>query len=138
MLKGMLDQNYIRNFFISIGFPIRPLSKLYEDDLKTIKMFLVYRITPYARPLNVLITDLRSFHLCKTFYMVDTRLKMQLAGLDSNTCGRKSLVYIIDCGIGVRFYHLPGSEHYKLIHINRFCVFTHHQTLFHDKHSKKY
>ena len=59
MYKGVLDQNWIRDFFRSIGYPIGPPSKLYQDILATIKIVLAHIITPQHIPLDVLITDLR-------------------------------------------------------------------------------
>ena len=56
MYTGVLDQNWIRDFFRSIGYPIGPPSKIYEDNQATIKIVLVDIITPQARLLGVLIT----------------------------------------------------------------------------------
>ena len=86
---GLLDQNFIRNFFRSIGYPIGPPSKLYPYNQATIKIFLADRITPQARPLGGLITDIHKFHLRKTFDMVDTRSNMQLSDLNSKPHGGK-------------------------------------------------
>ena len=77
----MLYQNLIRNFFRSIGYPIVPPSKLYEDNQATIKIVSEERITPQARPLDTLITDIHEIHICKKFYTVDTISNMQLADL---------------------------------------------------------
>ena len=134
----MLDKNCIRNFFRLIGYPIGPSSNLYEDNQATIKIVLVYSITPQYRPLNLLITTLCGICLCKTFDMVDTRSNMQLADINSMPHGEKNLIDIIDRSIVVLLYPPPGSEHYKLLCLNRFRLSTHHQTPSHDKHSKKY
>ena len=45
---------------------------------------------------------------------------MQLSDLNSNPHGRKSLRDIIYHAIGVHFYPPPGSEHYKLIFLEKF------------------
>ena len=37
MYKGVLDQNWIRDLFRSIGYPIGPPSKIYEDNQATIE-----------------------------------------------------------------------------------------------------
>ena len=72
MYTGVLYHNYIINFYISIGYPIGPPSKLYENNKSTIKLlFLADSITPQSRPINILITDLHDHFLCRTFYMVD-------------------------------------------------------------------
>ena len=62
---------------------------IYEDIQETIKRVLAYRITSQAIPLNVLITALHKLCLGKTFEMVDTRSKMQLAELNSKPHGVK-------------------------------------------------
>ena len=64
-------------------------SKLYEDKQATIKRVLADRITPQARYINVLITDIHEIHICKTFYMVDTISNMHLSDLDSKPHVRK-------------------------------------------------
>ena len=63
--------------------------------------------------------------------MVDTISNMQISDLNSNPNDRKSLIYIIERAIGVRFYPPPGSEHYKLLCLYRFHRYTH----INDKHS---
>ena len=73
---GVLDQNWIRNFFRSIYYPIGPPLKLCEENQATIKILLADRITPQARTINILITALREIYLRKTFDMVGTRSNM--------------------------------------------------------------
>ena len=63
MYKVVLDQNLIIGFFRSIGYPIRPPSKLYEDNQATIKIILADRITPQSRPIDVLIASLHKLYL---------------------------------------------------------------------------
>ena len=65
MYKGVLDQNWIRNFLRSIGYPILISSKLYEDKKSRIKSVLENRITPQVRSLDVLITALYELHIWK-------------------------------------------------------------------------
>ena len=60
--KGVLDQIWIRDFFRSVGYPIGPPSKLYEENRAKIKIVLAYIITPQTRPLNVIITALHKLH----------------------------------------------------------------------------
>ena len=55
MCKGVLYKDWIRDFFRSIGYPIGPPSKNYQNNQATIKILMVYRITPQARPIDVLI-----------------------------------------------------------------------------------
>ena len=57
---------------------------------------------------------------------------MQLSDIDSKTHGRKSLRDIIDRVIGVRLYPPPGSEHYKLLRLDKF----HGSTYINDNQSK--
>ena len=85
---------------ISIGYPIGPPSKLYEDNQATIIRVLVDIITPQSRPLDFLITALHEIHLIKTYDMVDTRSNMQHADLNSKPQGRKILRDIIYRVIG--------------------------------------
>ena len=82
MYTGLLDQNWIRDFFRSIGYPIGPPSKNYQNNQATIKILMVDRITPQARPIDLLITALHEFSLRNTFEMMYTRSKMQLAYLN--------------------------------------------------------
>ena len=67
MYTGVLYQNCIRNFYRSIGYPIGLPSKLYKDIQATIKRVLADRISPQARPLDVLITALQNLCLQNTF-----------------------------------------------------------------------
>ena len=115
MYKGVLDIKYMRDFFISIGYPIGPPSKLNEENQETIKIVMPDRITTQARPLDVLITALHELHLRKKIEMVNTRSNVQLADLNSKPHGGKSLRNIIDRAIGVRFNTPPGSLHYQQI-----------------------
>ena len=89
MYTGMLDQNWIINFYRSIDYPIGTPSKLYEDDQAKIRSFLEEMITPQARPLGVLITYLCEIHIRKTFYMVDKSSNIQLSDINSKLHGRK-------------------------------------------------
>ena len=101
MYTGVLDQNWIRNFFRSIGYPIGPPSNLYEDNQATIKILLEDRITIQARPLDFLIASLHELHLIKPFEMLDTRSNVQLSDHNFKPCGRKSVRNLIDNAIGV-------------------------------------
>ena len=62
MYTGLLDQNWIKDFFRSIGYLIGPPSKLYEDNQAKIKSVMSDRITPQNRPLDVLINALHELH----------------------------------------------------------------------------
>ena len=57
---------------------------------------------------------------------------MQLSDLNSKLHGRKSLSYIINGTIGVYFVPKPGSEHYKLLLLNRL----HESNNINNNHSK--
>ena len=96
MYTGLLDQNWIRNFFRSIGYHIGPPLKLYLDNQATTKRVLVDIITPQARPLGVIIAALHELHLQKTFEMVDTRSNMQLADLNFKPRGGITLRDLVD------------------------------------------
>ena len=77
-----------------------------------------------------------SYRLQNKFYMVDKRSNMQLADIKSNPRGGKILIDISDRAIGVRVYPPSGSEHYKLLRLDRLHGSTCHQKPLHDKHSK--
>ena len=62
---GVLDSNWVRNFFKPIGSSIGTPSKLYEDNQATIKRFLAHQIKPQARPPEILITALHELCLRK-------------------------------------------------------------------------
>ena len=125
MYTGVLYQNWIINFYRSIGWPIGPPSKLYDDNQAIIKRFLVEIINTQSRPLSVLITDLHELHVQKTFEMVDTRSKMQLSDLNSDPHVRKGLRDLIDRMIVVCFYPPPGSQYHKLLCLDKFHGYTH-------------
>ena len=55
----------MRDLFRSIGYTIGTQSKLYEENQATIKGVMADRISPQARPLDVLITALHEIHLRK-------------------------------------------------------------------------
>ena len=122
MQTGVLDQNWIRNFFRSIDYPIGLPSKIYKNSQETITIVLADRITPQARYLNILITALHELHLRKTFDMVDPRSNMHLANLNYKPHVGKSLINTIDCAISARFYPPPGPEHYKIL-----CLYKCHE-----------
>ena len=123
MYTGVLYHNYIINFYISIGYPIGPPSKLYENNKSTIKLlFLADSITPQSRPINILITDLHDHFLCRTFYMVDIGSNIPLAELNSKPHGGQSLKYFIYRSISALFYPPPGSNHHKLLCVDIFHV----------------
>ena len=50
---------------------------------------------------------------------------MQLSDLKSNPRGGKRLRNIIDRSVGAHLYPPPGSEHYKFLILDRFCVPSH-------------
>ena len=116
---GVLDQSCIRDFFISIGCPIGPPSKLYEDNQAKIKRVLSDIIKTQSRPLGVLITALRELHLIKTFDMVDTRSNMQLSDLKSKPHGGKSIINIMSHSIGYRLCPPSVLVHYKLLRLEQ-------------------
>ena len=119
MHTGVLDQNWIRNFYRPIGYPIGPPSKLYEDKEATIKRVLAERITTQLIPLNVRVTGLHELDP-KKIQMVDTRYIMQLADLNSKPHGGKILRDLIYRVIGVCFYPPPVSEYHKILLLDRF------------------
>ena len=51
---------------------------MYEDNQALIKSVLAERITPQARPLDVLIAALHELHPMKIFEMLDTRSNKRL------------------------------------------------------------
>ena len=116
----MLDKNWIRNLFRSIGYPIGPTSKLYKGKQETIKRVFLDIITTQAWSLDVLLTALHELHPRKTFEMVDKRSNIQLADLNSNPHGGKILRDLIDHAIGSRFYPNTGSKQYKLLWLDQF------------------
>ena len=67
MYTGVLDKKCIRDLFISIGYPIGPPSKLYEDNQEIIEILLADIIIPQGVPLDVLITAIHELHLRKYF-----------------------------------------------------------------------
>ena len=136
MCTGMLDKNWIRLFYRSIGYPIEYPSKLYEENQETIKRVSAYRITTQPSPLDVLITALHYLHLCKKFDMVDIRSKMKLADINSKTHGKQNIRGILDQVIGICFYPTPVSEQYKFLCLNSFHGSTHHQAQSNDKPNK--
>ena len=79
------------------------------------------RINTQSRPLDVLITALHELHL-KIFEMVEVGSNMQLADLKSKPHIRKILRDIIYRIIGTRFYPTTGSEYYKPLQLEKFCV----------------
>ena len=127
MYTGVLDNIWIIIFYLSIGYSIRPPSKLYEENKATIKRFLEDIITHQARPLCVLITALHEIHLLNKFDMAEKRSNMQLVDINYKHHGGKSLRDIIDRSIVFRFYPPPGSDHYKLLPLDRFHGSTHRQ-----------
>ena len=133
MYTGLLDQNWIRKFFGSIGYPIGPPSNLYKDNQATIKRVLEDIITPKARTIDALINALHELHLRKTFDMVDTRSNTQLADHKSNPHGGKSRRDLIDRDIGDHFDPPPESNHYKLLQLDQF----HGPTHINNNHEKK-
>ena len=60
---GVFYQNWIRDFFRAICYPIGTPSKKYEDKQATIKIVMVDRITTQARTLDLPITALHELHL---------------------------------------------------------------------------
>ena len=121
----MLDQNWIRYFFRSIGYPIVFLTKIYEDKKSKIRIVLIDIITPQARSINVLITALHELHPRKTLEMVDKKSNMQLADLNSKPHVGKSRRNIIDLDMGALFCHPPGSLHHRIFLQDQFHGPTH-------------
>ena len=120
MYTGVLDKNCIRDFFISIGYPMGPSSKIYEENQATIKRVLVDRITPQAIHIGALIPALHELRLRKTFEMVDTRSNMQLVDLNYKPHGGKSLQNLIDHTISVRLYPTQVSLHHQKLCLGQF------------------
>ena len=103
-------KNWIRNFYISIGYPIGSPSKIYYNNQETLKRRVLENIiNPQARYLNVLITVTHKLHLI-FFEMLDTISNMQLDYLNSKPNGVKFLIDIIDRAIRVRLYPPPLSK----------------------------
>ena len=64
--------------------------------------------------------------------MVDKRSNIQPADLKYKPHRVKGLKDIIDCAIGVHFYPPPGSEHYKILCLEKLYGYNH----INDKHRK--
>ena len=114
MCTEVLDQNWFRDFFRSIGYTIGNPSKLHEDNQATIDRVLADITTPQSITIDVLITPIHELHPRKTFGRVDTESSMQLSDLNYKPHGKKSLRNLIDRAIGARLYPSPGSVHYQL------------------------
>ena len=69
--------------------------------------------------------------------MADTISNMQLAYLNFKPHGGKILIDLIDHVIGVCFYPPPGSEHYKLLHPDKFHGSTHINDEYRNNDNKK-
>ena len=110
MYTGLLDQNWSRNLFRSIGYPIGPLLKLHQDNQATIKRVLMDRITTKSRPIEVIIISLHELHIRKKFNMADTRSNMHLTDLNSKPHGGKSIRNIIDHAIRSHYYPPPQGQ----------------------------
>ena len=65
MYTVVLDKNWVRNFNVSIGYPIGPPSKLYQDNQSTNKRVFMDIITPQHRPLYFMITAIHEIYLRK-------------------------------------------------------------------------
>ena len=89
------------------------------------------------RPIGVLITALHEHRPCKKIDMVDTRSNIKLAELNYKNHGGKSLRDLVDCAVGECFYNPPGSDHHKLICIDRFHITTPRQVHSRDKPYQK-
>ena len=100
MYTVLLDQNWIIDFFRSIGYPIGPPSKLYDDNQVTIKRVLVDRITPRYIPLDFLITAINELHPIKKLKWWTQDQTCNLMTSIPNLMVEKSLLNLIDCNIG--------------------------------------
>ena len=76
------------------------------------------------------------FTLVKTIEIVDTGSNMKLTNINSKPHEGKIIKDIIDRTIGVRLYPLHGSEHQKLLHLDRLYGPTQIQVHSHNKPDK--
>ena len=133
---GVLGKNWIISFCRSIGYPIGPPYKLYEENHVTIKTVLSDRITHQARHLEVLIIDLHKHHIRKND-MVGKKPNIEFNDLNYKPHGGESLRDLIDHAIGNHFYPPSGYDHHKLLCLEKLHGRTHHQLDSHDNTDKK-
>ena len=106
----------------SIGFPLSKPTPTYEDNQATIKQVLKDRITPEARPLDVLITGLHEHKLRGTFSIHDCRSDLQLAYFNSKPLGGDLLANKVYWAVGARYLPPKNSIHHQALQLNQFPV----------------
>ena len=109
----------------SIGYIIGAPKQLYKNNQSTIKQVPVNRITPQARYINILITDLHKYHLRQTFVTVDTISNTQLDDLNYKTQEVQILIYLVDQFICACFYLSSVSENHTPLHLDQLHNYTH-------------
>ena len=122
LFQGVKQTYCLRNFMLSIGFPICQPTPTYEDNQATIKQVLKDRITPQARPIDVLITSLHEHHARGTFAIADCKSQLMLADFNSHPIGGDQLANRVFWAAGTRFLPPTNSRHYLLLQLDKYPV----------------
>ena len=128
----------------SAGHPITNPTIAYEDNSATISQVLKDRLTPQVKHLDLKVTWLHQQKLLEVFVPEPCPTDRQLADFNTKPTGgsqlQKNVLYIV----GARFYPPEGSEHYKLLELDKYSIgihrgsFRHHEnSLDNDKTNKK-
>lgn len=122
LFNGVRKTFCIRNFMTSIGSPICLPTPTYEDNQATIKQVNKDRLTPRARPVDVLITSLHEHKLRGTYEIADCHTDLMLADFNSKPLKGNELANKVFWAEGVRFLPPSTSTHFKQLELHKFPV----------------
>ncbi len=122
LYHGVKKTIIIRNFLKTIGYPCKTPTTTYEDNSATISQVLKDRITPKARPVDILVTNLHDLYLQEVFEIKSCKTNYMLADINSKPLGGDSLHNKVLWIIGHRYFPKIGSRHYRLLELDKYSI----------------
>ena len=124
-----------RRFLTSAGHPVQSPTIVFEDNSATISQVLKDRLTPQVKHLDLKVTWL---HQQLALLVFDPRAcpsDRQQADFNSKPTSGSQLQKSVLHVVGARFYPPCGSEHYKLLELDKYLIGIHRGSFRHQANS---
>ena len=126
-----------RRWMASMGRPIRDPTPIFEDNQATITQVMKDRLTPNIKHVDVPITYLHELYLNGIFFAPYVDSSRNCADLNTKPHGGTQLLQKVLWLVGARFYPPHGTEHNKLLELEKYNIGDRKSTRLNSSHSQQ-
>ena len=125
LFKGTKKTKIFRRFLESAGRPSTHPTPIYEDNDATIAQILKDRLTPRIKHLDIPMTILHEDHRRGVYVAAYCPTDLNISDVNIKPHGGVTLQKKIMWTTGYRYYPPAGSEHYKLLELDKYKIGCH-------------